>query len=103
MKVTIDMVKKVLVDFHNSGDNFDEYDVAKTSRKVSAGEDVPLYDLIKSWAVAYDFDKYFDINAGESVESVVDYFIESNEFDYLDMLRNDEYEEFMSGIMYVID
>ena len=31
------------------------------------------------------------------------FFIDNNEFDYLDMLRNDEYEEFMDDIMHVID
>lgn len=96
------MVKKILTDFHNSGDNFDDYDIAQVSKKVNNGEDVPLEDFIKSWAVAYDFDNYFDVNKNESVEDVIDFFIKNNTFDYLEMLENEEYREFMDGIMYVI-
>lgn len=103
MKATIDTVKRVLVDTHNEYYNFDAYDVSQVAKAVKAGKDVPLEDFIHSWAFAYDFEKYFDINKDESVEGVIDFFIDNNEFDYLDMLRNDEYEEFMDDIMHVID
>lgn len=96
------MVKKILTDFHNSGDNFDDYDIDEVSRKVNDREDVPLEDFIKSWAVAYDFDNYFDVNKDESVEDVIDFFIESNAFDYLEMLKNGAYRKFMDDIMYAI-
>ena len=96
------MVKKILTDFHNSGDNFDGYDISEVSRKVNDGEDVPLDDFIKSWAAAYDFDNYFDVNKGESTEDVIDFFIENNAFDYLEMLQNGECRKFMDDIMYAI-
>lgn len=101
-KITTDMVKKILIDFYISGDGFDEADIAEVSRRVDDEADVPLEDFIKSWAVAYDFGKYFDVNAGESVENVVDLFIENNKFDYLELLENEEYRKFMDGIMYAI-
>ncbi|MDD7684489.1 hypothetical protein [Eubacterium pyruvativorans] len=103
MKATIDMVKQILVDTHNEYYNYDAIDLAEVKRRFNAGEDVTLEDFIKAWAFAYDFEKYFDINKDESVENVIDFFIDNNEFDYLDMLRNDEYEEFMDDIMHVID
>lgn len=100
------MVKKILTDFYNfynDGNDFDGSDVAEISRKVDDEEDVPLEDFIQSWAFAYDFDKYFDVNKNESVDDVIDFFIESNTFNYLELLENEEYREFMDGIMYVID
>ena len=96
------IVKKILTDFHNSGDYFDDYYIAEVSRKVDDGEYVPLEDFIKSWAVAYDFDDCFDVNKNESAEDVIDFFIENNIFDYLKMLKNAEYRKFMDSIMYVI-
>lgn len=100
-KITIDMIKKILVDFYNSWESFDDYDVNEVSRKVDNGEDVPLEDFIKTWAYVYDFGRYFQ--KSESVENNVDYFIENNKFDYLEMLENEEYENFMDGILYGID
>ena len=100
-KITTDMVKKILVDFYNSDDYFDDYDVAELSRKVDDGEDIPLADFIKLWAYVYGFGRYFETS--ESVENEIDDFIENNKFDYLEMLENEEYEKFMDGILYGID
>ena len=102
-KITIDMVEKILTDYYNSDDYFDECDVVEISRKVDEGKDIPLEDFIKSWAFAYGFDRNVGTNESvEIVENKIDDFIENNKFDYLEMLENEEYENFMDDIMYVL-
>ena len=102
-KITIDMVKKILTDYYNSHDYFDEYDVSEVSIKYDDGKNIPLEDFIKSWAFAYGFDRNVGMNESiEIVENKIDDFIENNKFDYLEMLENEEYRKFMDDIMYVL-
>lgn len=95
-------VEKVLVDLHNSGECFDEIDVAELAEKVADNNaDLKINDFIKAWAFAYRFEDYFDSRKNYSVEEVAQDFVEGDILcsNHLDMLENEDYEQFMVDIM----
>lgn len=100
-EITTDMVEKILVDLHNSGDQFDEIDVAELAEKVADNNaDLKIDTFIRAWAFTYGFEDYFETREDHSTEEVAQDFIEANESNLLDMLRNEDDEEFIVNIMF---